>query len=70
MTDEVTSGVLVYLRHIRAAKICASGMKEWFDHNGIDWRRLKTGLPVEELEATGDKLALDVAKIARADHGR
>lgn len=68
MTSEATSGVLVYMRHIRAAKICAKGAIEWFAHQNIDIRRLKDGLPVEVLEATGDKMALDVARIAREDH--
>ena len=67
MTSEVTSGVLVHMRHIRAAHLCASGAKEWFARHGIDMRRLKTGIPVEEIEATGDKMALDVAKAAREE---
>lgn len=67
MTAEVTSGVLVFVRHVRAAKLCTKGMKTWFDSHGIDWRRLKDGIPVEEIEATGDKMALDVAAIAREE---
>lgn len=66
---EVSSDVLVYMRHLREAKICADGAKKWFKHHDIDIRRLKAGLPVEVIEATGDKMALDVAKIAREDHG-
>lgn len=69
MKAEVTSGVLVKMRHIRAANLCASGTKAWFDHHEIDMRRLRDGVPVEEIEATGDKMAFDVAGIARADHG-
>lgn len=65
--SEVTSGVLVYMRHIRAQKLCADGTKEWFEHHGLDWRRLRDGIPVEEIEATGDRMALDVAKIAREE---
>lgn len=67
--SEVTSGVLVKMQHIRAEKLCADGTKEWFEHHDIDWRRLRAGVPVEEIEATGDKMALDVAKRARGDQG-
>lgn len=69
MTTEVTSGALVRMKHIRAARLCANGTKDWFAHHEIDVRRLRQGIPVEEIEATGDKMALDVARIARADHG-
>ena len=65
MTTEVTSGVMVYMRHIRMAGRCRDGTKTWFKHHDIDIRRLKDGLPVEVLEATGDEMALDVARIAR-----
>lgn len=68
MAEEVTSGVLVYMRHIRAAGICGPGVTTWFPHHGIDKRRLRKGLPVEELEATGEPAALKVAAIARAEH--
>jgi hypothetical protein len=67
--QEVTSGVLVHMRHIRAARLCGRGTREWFAFHGIDMLRLKEGVPVEEIEATGDKMALEVAAIARADHG-
>ena len=63
---EVTSGILVYMAHIRAERLCADGMKEWFEHHNLDWRQLKEGIPVEEIEATGDQMALDVAKRARS----
>lgn len=67
---EVTSGVLVRMKHIRAAKICRKGARTWFDHHGISWSELlERGIPVEVLEATGDKPALDVAAIARGEHG-
>lgn len=65
MTSEVTSGVLVKMKHIRP--LCWDGTKRWFDSHGIDHRRLRQGIPVEEIEATGDKMALDVAARARQD---
>lgn len=62
---EVTSAVLVKVKHIRP--FCWSGAKDWFDAHDIDYRRLRVGIPVEELESTGDKLALEVAERARKD---
>lgn len=67
MTTEVTSGVVVHMRHIRKTHLCASGAKAWFAQHDIDMRRLKAGIPVEEIEATGDKMALDVAAAAREE---
>lgn len=67
---EVTSGVVVRMRHIRQARLCARGAREWFTHHGLPYSRfLDEGLPVEVIEATGDKMALDVARVARDEHG-
>lgn len=65
---EVTSGVLVHMRHIRAAKYCARGVREWFPLHGIDAGRLRDGIPVEEFDATGCHLGITVANIARDEH--
>lgn len=74
MTSEVTSGIKVFTRHIRAQKICMGGARPWAAENGIDWALLTgknaPGVPVESLEATGDTFALEVAAEARAEHGR
>lgn len=68
---EVTSGVVVYMRHVREAKLCARGAREWFAHHGLPYGAfLSDGLPVEMIEATGDQMALDVARVARAEHGQ
>lgn len=67
---EVISGVRVRMRHIRAARLCSGGTRDWFRHHGLNWSEfLSKGLPVEEFEKTGDKMAIDVANIARAEHG-
>lgn len=66
MKPEVTSGPLVKMKHIRP--LCWDGTKTWFERHAIDYRRLREGIPVEEIEATGDKMALDVARRAREDH--
>jgi hypothetical protein len=67
---EVTSGVIVHMRHIRQARLCARGARAWFTHHGLPYAVfLDAGLPVEVIEATGDKMAFDVAKVARDEHG-
>ncbi len=59
---------IVTMRHIRSAKLCASGARDWFKQYGFSWSDfLENGKPVEELEATGDALALKVTAIARKE---
>lgn len=68
---EVSSGVIVRIKHVRMARLCMKGMRVWFQHHGLDLETFRReGLPVEVIEGTGDKMALDVAKVAREDHGR
>ena len=65
--------IVVEIRHIRAADLCARGARAWFEKYGLSWSDLlEGGLPVEVIEATGDALAYRVAAIAReeAAHGR
>lgn len=71
MTDEVTSGIRVYPKHVRQARVCMGGSRVWMQRHGFDWNDFITnGIAVEDLEATGDKIVLDIAAIARAEHGR
>lgn len=68
---EVTSEPRVYMRHIRAAKICAPGVLTWWTANGLDWRGfVKNGIAGEDLLATGDPVAERVVEIARNEDGR
>lgn len=58
--------IRVKMNHIRAAKMCSRGARQWFERHGLDWSTfLREGLPVEEIEATGDAMALRVARVAR-----
>jgi hypothetical protein len=60
------SGITVRPRHIRAAKLCMSGGRDWFAHHGLSWSTfVHEGYPVETIEATGDELGLKVAAAAR-----
>jgi hypothetical protein len=65
---EVTSEPRVFMRHIRAAKLCAGGTRAWFAKYGIPWGPfLESGVPAETLLATGDPLALKPVQQARAE---
>jgi hypothetical protein len=63
------------MEHVRAAGLCAPGARVWARWavlHGIDWKRfVREGLPVDQLEATGDHFAIAVATIARREvaHG-
>lgn len=67
------SQITVFIRHIRAANLCAGGAREWFNRQGIDWNDFLTnGVSAEILEETGDPFAFRVTAIARqeVDNGR
>jgi hypothetical protein len=65
---EVTS-VRVHMRHVRMAKICARGAREWYKAHDLDWNDfLDNGVPAEVLEATGDPIVQRAVDAARAEH--
>lgn len=65
------SEVIVTVKHVRAARLCTSGMRVWLEHHGFDVTDfVRNGLPAETLEATGDEFALRVAAIAREEAGQ
>lgn len=58
--------VIVTMRDIRACKMCSGGTREFFARHSLDWNKFLTeGIPAEELEATGDAMALQVVEAAR-----
>lgn len=58
--------VLVRLEHMRSLRYCSRGARDFFERNGLDWATfIKEGLPVEQIEATGDAMALKLAEVAR-----
>lgn len=69
---EVSSEPRIYIRHIRGAKRCAGGTRNWWLKHNLDWKDfVKNGIDAETLLATGDPMALQVVEIARAErHGR
>lgn len=69
--------IFVTMRHARAASLagrgvlCAPSVRAWFMRYGLDYRTfLREGLPIEQVEATGDAFALRAAAIAREEADR
>lgn len=58
----------VTMSHVRAAKLCSRGTREWFKSNNLSFDEFLTGgLPAKTLLATGDELAARVVEQARKE---
>jgi hypothetical protein len=67
---EVTSELRVYTRHIRAAKVCMGGSRQFFVKHNLDWNHfLDNGIPVSVLQRIGDPIALRAARQAELEAG-
>lgn len=63
MTDEP---IKITMLHVRQAKMCSSGAREFFKRHDLDWQKfLSEGLDSNLIEATGDAMALEVVKVAK-----
>lgn len=59
--------IMVQVQHIRSAKLCARGARQWFTRHGLDFTTFITkGYPVEVIEDK-DAFGKLVADIARKD---
>ena len=55
----------IYMRDIRAAKMCSRGARDWFARYGLDWPAfLKSGIDSETLIKTGCPMARTVVEVA------
>lgn len=60
------TNIIVRMEHVRAARMCSRGARAFFERHNLDWNTfIREGLPVEQIEATGDAMALQVAEVAR-----
>jgi hypothetical protein len=72
----MTDDPLVTIAHLREAKLCSRGARQWCARYNIDFMRfITTGIPCSEVEAINDQLGLTLVKIARDEanevqHGR
>lgn len=59
---------LVTVDHMRKAKLCSRGGRQWATRHGLDYMRfISRGYPASVLEATGDAFGKLVADIARKE---
>lgn len=55
-------------RHIRELGYCNRGARAFCERHGLDWRRfLAEGLPAQQIESTGDAMALKAVERARKE---
>ncbi|HWH75543.1 MAG TPA: hypothetical protein VNV16_14895 [Methylibium sp.] len=63
---------LVLHRHLRELGYCNRGARAFFARHGLDWPAfLRVGIQAEQLERTGDAMALKLVEYAKgATDGR
>ena len=64
----MTQEIIVTVKHIRAANLCARGARQWFTARNLDYNEfLLRGLPISQIDAVDDALAKLVTNAARLD---
>lgn len=64
-TNDIQTGHLVTMKHIRACKMCSKGTRAFFEKHGFDWGDfLRQGIDAQTLANTGDAMAIQVAVAA------
>ena len=62
MSDEV----VVTMKHVRQAKMCSRGTREFFAKHNLDWQSfLEKGIGSNAILATGDAMGAKVVEVAR-----
>lgn len=57
---------MVKMEHVRAAKLCSYGARQFLQRHGFDWDEfLKHGIDADKLEAIGDAMAMKAVQEAR-----
>lgn len=67
------SDVVFYMRHVREAKLCASGARQWFQRNGFSWTDfIENGMCASRVRPLNDEFANRVIALAEqeAKNGR
>lgn len=65
---EVTSGLRVHMRHVRAAKLCSDGGRTYFKKYGLSWSDfLKDGIEASVLIAHNDPLSARAVAAAQEE---
>jgi hypothetical protein len=62
------SDLRVYIRHQRAAGICARGSRAWFASRGLDWKDyLKNGISADVLRELDDPISNRALAVAERE---
>lgn len=60
--------MILYMSHVRAAKLCSRGLRAWFKANNLDWDDfLLNGIDSEIVAALDDGISARVIEIARKE---
>lgn len=63
--------VIVTMRHVRTARLCAAGARMFFKRHNLDWNDFLTnGISSAEVEAIGDPIAMRAVVVAREESDR
>lgn len=58
--------VVVTMQHVRKAKMCSRGTRQFFDRYNLDWNTfLQSGISSSVILATGDAMGAKVVEVAR-----
>jgi hypothetical protein len=67
----MTPDVTVFVRHVRAEKLCLRGARKWFAHAGLDWGNfVANGIAASKLVETGDAMVKGPVARAQAEANR
>jgi len=56
----------VYVKDIRAAKLCSKGARKWFERHNLSWADfLREGMDEDDVLKIGDAMAARVVEVAR-----
>lgn len=62
----MTHELIITMRHVRQAKMCSRGVRDFFIKHNLDWDLfLKEGISAAKLEATGDAMAINVVRMVK-----
>jgi hypothetical protein len=59
-------GIILRMRHVRAANMCSSGVRKFFKRHDLDWNLfLKEGIDSDIIEKINDPMGLQVIEVAK-----
>ncbi len=63
--------MIIEHKHLRLLRYCNKGAREFFLRHGLDWAEfMSSGLPEEQILATGDAMATRLVEFAHEYEGQ